>query len=63
MEIPPWFGEPTGFDHPDPLIYWFATPLLAYPWAILIAAQISAAMEIRRRYLRALDDEDDDEDA
>jgi len=42
----PWFGPPGAYNEPDPYIWWIATPVVAYIWAILLAGLIVLAMDI-----------------
>lgn len=37
----PWSGGVTGFEAPDPMVWWIPTPLLSYLWAVWIAAQVA----------------------
>lgn len=46
---PDWFGAPTGFDQPDPLIYWFLAPPAAYLWALYVAFQLSLFINAQPR--------------
>lgn len=45
---PEWFGEPTGWDQPDPLIYWFLVPPFVYLWAIYVAFLFSLMINFVR---------------
>ena len=52
----PWFGPPTGMTEPDPIIWWFIGPVIAYVWAFWAAAILSAVINSRPQY----DDEEDE---
>lgn len=42
MTLPPWFGPiADGATAPDPIIYWFLVPVIAYVWALAAAHVIA----------------------
>jgi hypothetical protein len=48
MRLPPWFGPiAEGATAPDPIIYWFAVPVIGYLGALIAAIMIAYHIDTR----------------